>query len=95
MQPMVIGARVDRVAAAAAFVTLLALAAVGLQGGGRSPVALEAVGVPTAPSGAHGAAKPPVGSAPAHPADVDPQLSVAKVAAPVFFSPRKGGGIAW
>ena len=94
MPPMVIGARVHRVSAAAAFLTLLALATVGLKGGGRSPVALEAAGVPTAPSGAHGAAKPPVGSADAHPADVDPQLSVAKVAAPVLF--RHGRvGIAW
>ena len=85
MAPMVIGARVHRIATAAAFCSLLALAAVGLQGGWRSPVALEAAGDPTAPAGAHGAAKPPMGGAPAHPVDVDPQLSVAKVAAPVFF----------
>ena len=95
MPPMVIGARVDRVAAAAVFLTLLALAAVSLQGGGRSPVALEAASVPAAPSGAHGAAKPPVGSAPAHPADVDPQLSVAKVTTPVFFRQGRVGSIAW
>lgn len=83
---MIIGARVHRVAAASAFCTLLALAAVGLQGGWHSPVALEAS---AAPAGAHGAAKPPVKSAPVHPADVDPQLSVAKVAAFVVFCHRR------